>query len=62
MPAIRYTFWGSLALLTVLWIAAEPRLFAPTGFFGVRAAMTQYSGIVAMGCMSLAMILALRSR
>lgn len=62
MRAIRYTFWGILALLTLLWVAVEPGLFAQSGFFRWRSAMMQYTGILAIGCMSVAMILALRPR
>jgi predicted ferric reductase len=35
---------------------------APAGFFAFRGSMVQLSGILAIGCMSLAMILALRPR
>lgn len=37
-------------------------MFQPTSFFALRGAMVQYSGIIAMGAMSVAMILALRPR
>ncbi|HTH16866.1 MAG TPA: ferric reductase-like transmembrane domain-containing protein [Magnetospirillum sp.] len=59
---IRISLWGWLLLMTALWLAAEPSVFQPATFFTLRAAMVQYSGIVAMACMSLAMILALRPR
>ena len=62
MQYIKNALWGTSALLTVLWFAAEPTVFQPTGFFVLRAAMMQYSGIIAMGAMSVAMILALRPR
>jgi predicted ferric reductase len=62
MRAIKYAFWSLLALLSILWIAAEPQVFGSATFFALRGAMMQYSGILAMGCMSLAMILALRPR
>jgi predicted ferric reductase len=62
MQAIKYAFWSLLALLTILWAAAEPRVFTPANFFAFREAMLQYSGILATGCMGIAMVLALRPR
>lgn len=62
MRNIRRTLWGLLILLSALWLLAEPSVFALTGFFTVRNAMVQYSGVLAMGCMSVAMLLALRPR
>lgn len=62
MQAIKYVFWGALALLTALWIAVEPQFFAAASLFELRATMMQYTGVIAMCCMSLAMILALRPR
>ena len=62
MRPIKNAFLALLALLTVLWVAAEPQVFRPATFFALRAEMEQYSGILAMGCMSVAMILALRPR
>lgn len=57
---VKISLWGMLALLTALWLVAEPSVFRPANFFAFRAAMVQHSGILAIGCMSLAMILALR--
>ena len=62
MRHIKTGFWSTLALLTVLWLAADPLALQPSGFFPLRNSMVQYSGILAMACMSLAMILALRPR
>ena len=62
MKNIKMSFWGALTLLTALWLAAGTEAFQATGFFQIRAQMVQYSGVVAMGCMSMAMILALRPR
>lgn len=60
MQKIKISLWGVLALLTVLWLAAEPLAFQAAGFFRLRDVMIQYSGVIAIGCMSVAMILALR--
>jgi len=62
MRTIKLTFWGGLALLAALWLASDPQVFRAQGFFPVRGSMVQATGVLAMGCMSLAMILALRPR
>ena len=62
MQKIKISLWGLLALLTVLWLTAESSVFQWTGYFAFRANMVQHSGVIAMGCMSVAMILALRPR
>jgi len=46
----------------MLWMIADPVALQPAGFFPLRSAMVQISGLLAMTCMSLAMILALRPR
>jgi len=60
MGQIKIAFWGSLALLAGLWLLADPFALQAGGFFALRGSMVQLSGVLAMGCMSLAMILALR--
>lgn len=62
MRNIRLALWGSLALMVLLWLLAEPAAFRSQGFFGIRGAVVQLTGVVAMACMSLAMVLALRPR
>ncbi|MBL8659512.1 MAG: ferric reductase-like transmembrane domain-containing protein [Rhodospirillales bacterium] len=62
MRKIKISLWGLLALLSALWFAAEPSLFRSTSFFALRGGMVQYSGVLAIGCMSVAMVLALRPR
>ncbi|MGO4171863.1 ferredoxin reductase family protein [Bosea sp. TAF32] len=62
MRNIKYAFWCLLALLSLLWLAAEPAAFQSANFFALRGAMVQYSGVLAMTAMSVAMILALRPR
>lgn len=62
MRNIKYAFWGLLGLLSLLWLATEPAVFQATNFFALRGAMVQCSGILAIGAMSVAMILALRPR
>lgn len=62
MRRIKVLFWASLAAVAVLWVIADPLALQPAGFFPLRGAMVQLSGLLAMTCMSLAMILALRPR
>lgn len=61
MNRIKVVFWGYLALLTLLWSAASLDAFQADTFIAVRNAFIQYSGVLAFGCMTLAMVLALRS-
>ncbi|MBV6488393.1 MAG: Flavohemoprotein [Pseudorhodoplanes sp.] len=62
MRRINAAFWIALVLVTLLWLAADPRALQPPAFFALRGSAIQLSGILAMACMSLAMILALRPR
>lgn len=62
MRRIAISFWAALALVTLLWLAADPAALQPAGFMPLRGSMVQISGLLAMTCMSLAMILALRPR
>lgn len=60
MRNIKLALWGALVLLSLLWLAAEPGVFQSENVFALRAAMIQYSGVLAIGAMSIAMVLALR--
>jgi predicted ferric reductase len=62
MRNLKRAFWGALVLLAGLWLVLEPALFQTTVFFALRDPMVQLSGVIGFGCMSLAMILALRPR
>ena len=62
MKRIKAAFWGVLALLSALWLMADPSALQPSNFLALRRSVVQYSGILAMACMSIAMILALRPR
>jgi predicted ferric reductase len=59
---IKIALWGFLALLSILWLAADPEALQPENFFALRSAAMQYTGVLAIGCMSAAMILSLRPR
>ena len=60
MKRITWVFWGFLALLTGLWLMADTLLPAQRGYFDFRTVWVQYTGVIAMGVMSLAMLLAVR--
>ncbi|MDI6837226.1 MAG: ferric reductase-like transmembrane domain-containing protein [Rhizobiaceae bacterium] len=60
MRSIKLALWGILVLLSLLWLAAEPDVFQSENVFALRAAMIQYSGVLAIGAMSIALVLALR--
>lgn len=62
MRRIKIVFWGVAALLGILWLVADPLALQPTGFFALRGSIVQLSGLLAMTCMSVGMILALRPR
>ena len=62
MKRLKIVFWVSLAAVVALWILADPLALRPAGFFPLRNAMVQLTGLLAMTCMGLAMILALRPR
>ena len=62
MTHIKIVFWGGLALLALLWWLADPSAVQQTEFFALRGSAMQLTGILAIGCMSFAMMLALRPR
>lgn len=62
MLNIQRAFWASLIAITALWFVAAPDFYQSTTVFQWRLHMRQYTGLVAMGFMSLAMVLALRPR
>jgi predicted ferric reductase len=61
MRNIQRFFVGFLAVLTALWLLAElPAWTPPPHFFAWRTLLMQYSGVLAMGVMSVAMVLTVR--
>jgi predicted ferric reductase len=62
MTRIKVVFWSVVALVAILWLATDPLALQPSGFFALRGSMVQLSGLLAMTCMSVEMILALRPR
>lgn len=62
MRAIRLTLVFSLLLVALLWALADSRLWGASSPYTVRAALIQLSGLLALACMSLALVLAARPR
>ena len=60
MKNIKLALGAFLALLSVLWLMADSPAPAPFSYFAFRTVFMQYSGIIAIGAMSVAMWLALR--
>ncbi|GER08475.1 ferric reductase [Iodidimonas muriae] len=61
MKPIRITLWALMLGLSVLWIAANLPLPETLTIFTIRHLLVQYSGVLGIGAMSVAMILAVRS-
>lgn len=62
MKNIKIALWSIPALLSVLWLAASlpfPDTLSP---IAIRNLLVQYSGVLSMGAMSIAMLLALRAK
>lgn len=62
MTRIKLIFWGFLVGLSLLWAAAQYGLPEPLSQVNLFRLLVQYSGTLAIGVMSAAMILATRSR
>ncbi|UBM07914.1 ferric reductase-like transmembrane domain-containing protein [Cupriavidus metallidurans] len=60
MKRIVWVFWCFLQVLSILWLMADTLWPTQPGFFPMRTVWVQYSGVLAMGVMSLAMLLATR--
>ncbi|SDI48063.1 ferredoxin reductase family protein [Propionivibrio dicarboxylicus] len=60
MKKIQTSLLIFLVSLTALWLLADTPLPSPLTYGAFRNVFMQYSGVIAMGAMSLAMILALR--
>lgn len=61
MKTLKQIFWGSLLLLSAIWWMAEQTdLSTLNGLFAWRNVLSQYSGVLGIGVMSLAMMLAIR--
>ncbi len=62
MKKIKYALLIVLLLPTGLWLLADTLLPDPFSYFSFRRVFVQYSGVIAMTVMSVAMLLALRPK
>ncbi|MFM2324720.1 MAG: hypothetical protein RL244_1599 [Pseudomonadota bacterium] len=62
MTRIRMALWGSLVVLTGLWLLADTLWPQPFGYFPFRTVFMQYSGVIAFGAMTISMVLATRPK
>ena len=62
MKNIKIAIWAIPVVLTALWSIANFPLPQTLGFIAIRNLVVQYSGVLSMGAMSVAMILATRAR
>ena len=62
MQRLKRVLWATLAVPLLLWLIADSSVYRVSTFFGLRDPMVQLTGILAITCMSAAMILALRPR
>ncbi|MFT6914756.1 MAG: putative ferric reductase [Motiliproteus sp.] len=62
MTAIKWTFWLFPLTLSALWLLADSLMPDPVTYFAFRAVFVQYTGVLGMGMMSLAMLLSIRPR
>ena len=60
MQNIKRTYLGLLVVLSLLWLLADDVLSVPYQFFALRSSMVNFTGILAIGVMSLGMFLAIR--
>lgn len=60
MKKIKRTYIGLFLLLTVLWLIADPLMPGGFEFFAFRKTAINYTGIIAIGVMSVSMVLAMR--
>ena len=62
MKTIKITLWTILIVLSFLWGLAHTALPDNLNFIAVRNLLVQYSGVISIGVMSMAMILATRAK
>jgi predicted ferric reductase len=60
MNKIKYSLGWLLVILTATWLLADTLIPKPFNYFSFRAAFIQYSGVIGIGVMSVAMLLAVR--
>ena len=60
MRRIELTYAAFMAVLTILWLVADPILWTAYEFYAFRTSLINYTGVIGIGAMSAAMITALR--
>ena len=60
MKRIIWTFWFFALALSALWLFTDTLWPAQSNYFALRTVWIQYSGVLAIGAMSVAMMLATR--
>ncbi len=60
MKKIKVSFFAILVILTLLWLMTDTIFSQNNQFFAVRSSLLSHTGIIGIGTMSIAMILALR--
>lgn len=60
MKNIKLSYFVLIIALTGLWLMADPILSAQYQFFALRSSLVNYTGILGIGAMSVALILAVR--
>lgn len=60
MKPISYAWWLITAAVTLAWLSVEPQVFTTSQFIPLRNLMVQYSGLMAIVAMSVAVILSAR--
>ena len=62
MKRIKIAFFAILLVFSALWLAADTLIPDPFTYFSFRSVFIQYSGMLGIGMMSVAMMLALRPK
>ncbi|MBB5509111.1 ferredoxin reductase family protein [Paraburkholderia atlantica] len=62
MRKIKWTLWLTLAVVTLTWLASDTPFPRPVTVFSLRPVWTQYTGLMAIAAMSVALVLANRPR
>lgn len=60
MKNIKIAFWSLVLTLSAAWLLADSLLPDPLTYFSFRSVFVQYTGVLGIGLMSVAMLLALR--
>lgn len=62
MKRIKIGLWAFILGISALWFLADSLLPQPFNYFSFRYVFNQYSGVLAMGAMSLCMLLSIRAK